>query len=389
MRRPREIYHLALLARSGASAVALGRSFTSMLGVLDAARRSRRHQGHRHAPGHVDVRVPVGPGPAGAGGGAAAPGRARRRRQGHRRPARARTGRAGASSSRRWPRSTVYGPRQRPDAAVLAGDGRGRGRRSAGRGSPATAARPATSSTSTTSSTRWCGRVGGAAGSSSTSAPASRRRCATCGRCVAPEAAPPTFVAARPDELARFAVSPVRARIHLAWSPWTSARRGARRPPLNIWARCVAGRAGSRHRDPARPGCRSGTLRGGVIYDRPSGLARRLDHGSTRRRRRPRGRRRTSSRRSARARSTSRWARTRRRCWRSQPGDRVTVETRDAFGGVIHTESDLPSADADDAVRQPAERADHGRRRRAGRRPRRPHRVDGARAATTRAAPAP
>jgi amidase len=27
-----------------------------------------------------------------------------------------------------------------------------------------------------------------------------------------------------------------------------------------------------------------------------------------------------------------------------QPGDRVTVETRDAFGGVIHTESDLPSA---------------------------------------------
>ena len=43
---------------------------------------------------------------------------------------------------------------------------------------------------------------------------------------VAPEAAPPTFVAARPDELARFAVSPVRARIHLAWSPWTSLDEG-------------------------------------------------------------------------------------------------------------------------------------------------------------------
>jgi UDP-glucose 4-epimerase len=43
---------------------------------------------------------------------------------------------------------------------------------------------------------------------------------------VAPEAAPPTFVAARPDELARFAVSPVRARIHLAWSPWTSLAEG-------------------------------------------------------------------------------------------------------------------------------------------------------------------
>src|SRR4051794_23330428 len=27
-----------------------------------------------------------------------------------------------------------------------------------------------------------------------------------------------------------------------------------------------------------------------------------------------------------------------------EAGDRVVVETRDAFGGVIHTESDLPSA---------------------------------------------
>ena len=40
MRRPREIYHLALLPRHDASPVALGRSFTSMLAVLDAAERS-------------------------------------------------------------------------------------------------------------------------------------------------------------------------------------------------------------------------------------------------------------------------------------------------------------------------------------------------------------
>ena len=40
MRRPREIYHLALVTRHDESAVRLGRSFTSMLGVLDAARRS-------------------------------------------------------------------------------------------------------------------------------------------------------------------------------------------------------------------------------------------------------------------------------------------------------------------------------------------------------------
>ncbi len=33
----------------------------------------------------------------------------------------------------------------------------------------------------------------------------------------------------RPDELVRFAVSPVRARIHLAWSPWTPLADGIAR----------------------------------------------------------------------------------------------------------------------------------------------------------------
>lgn len=36
----------------------------------------------------------------------------------------------------------------------------------------------------------------------------------------------PVFVPARPDELGRFALSPVRARIHLGWSPWTSLADG-------------------------------------------------------------------------------------------------------------------------------------------------------------------
>jgi UDP-glucose 4-epimerase len=38
----------------------------------------------------------------------------------------------------------------------------------------------------------------------------------------------------RPDEVGRFAVSPVRARIHLAWSPWTTLAQGIallREPP--------------------------------------------------------------------------------------------------------------------------------------------------------------
>jgi UDP-glucose 4-epimerase len=36
----------------------------------------------------------------------------------------------------------------------------------------------------------------------------------------------PTFVAEREDELLRFSVSPVRARIHLGWAPWTSLADG-------------------------------------------------------------------------------------------------------------------------------------------------------------------
>ncbi|MFP5488567.1 MAG: NAD-dependent epimerase/dehydratase family protein [Acidimicrobiia bacterium] len=39
-------------------------------------------------------------------------------------------------------------------------------------------------------------------------------------------AAAPQFVADRPDELHRFAVSPVRARIHLSWSSWTTLADG-------------------------------------------------------------------------------------------------------------------------------------------------------------------
>ena len=43
---------------------------------------------------------------------------------------------------------------------------------------------------------------------------------------VAPDGPAPTFAAARADELDRFAVSPVRARIHLGWSPWTTLAEG-------------------------------------------------------------------------------------------------------------------------------------------------------------------
>lgn len=39
-------------------------------------------------------------------------------------------------------------------------------------------------------------------------------------------AAAPTYIAASATEISRFAVSPVRARIHLSWSPWTPLAEG-------------------------------------------------------------------------------------------------------------------------------------------------------------------
>ncbi|MEJ7799552.1 MAG: NAD-dependent epimerase/dehydratase family protein [Ilumatobacter sp.] len=41
-----------------------------------------------------------------------------------------------------------------------------------------------------------------------------------------PGAVAPDYVSAVPTEVTRFAVSPVRARIHLSWSPWTSLADG-------------------------------------------------------------------------------------------------------------------------------------------------------------------
>lgn len=43
-----------------------------------------------------------------------------------------------------------------------------------------------------------------------------------------PSASPPRHSAARPDDLARMTLSPTRARIHLAWAPWTDLESGLR-----------------------------------------------------------------------------------------------------------------------------------------------------------------
>ena len=64
-----------------------------------------------------------------------------------------------------------------------------------------------------------------------------------------------------------------------------------------------------------------------------------------------------------------------------RPGDRVKVKTRDVFKGVIRTQQDPAGpafARAHDAIRQSAERTDHGRGLPEGRRGRGVHRIDGA-----------
>jgi UDP-glucose 4-epimerase len=43
-----------------------------------------------------------------------------------------------------------------------------------------------------------------------------------------PAAQVPVTAPRRPNDISRFALSPTRARIHLAWAPWTDLRVGVR-----------------------------------------------------------------------------------------------------------------------------------------------------------------
>ncbi|MGY4549958.1 hypothetical protein ACVMDO_005387 [Bradyrhizobium sp. USDA 4513] len=65
------------------------------------------------------------------------------------------------------------------------------------------------------------------------------------------------------------------------------------------------------------------------------------------------------------------------------PGGVVVVETEDAFGGVLTSESDSPTAKLNFPLSEPAMRTDRGQRRQEGRLPRRlyPRRRDPRRAA--------
>ena len=224
MRRPREIYHLALLPRHDASAVSLGRSFTSMLGVLDAARRSGVDKVIVALPatamyGHPSAReLPVKEGTLSARGvrGVVAKAivellTAYREESGIEFTALA--------------LATVYGPRQRPDGGVVssmvAAAAQGRSPELSGDGRQT---RDFVYVDDVVDALVRGGRRGsGLVVNVGTGVQTSLR---DLWALVSPDGPSPTFGAARPGELDRFTVSPVRARIHLGWSPWTTLDEG-------------------------------------------------------------------------------------------------------------------------------------------------------------------
>jgi UDP-glucose 4-epimerase len=224
LRRPREIYHLALLARNDASAGVLGRSFTSMLGVLEAARKSAVTKVVVALPatalyGHPPTRdLPVREAaiePRGVRGVVA----------------KAIIDLLGAYRER-WgieftalAVASVYGPRQRPDggvvAAAVAAAAKGEALPIAGDGRQT---RDFVFVDDVVDALVRSGRRGsGLVVNVGTGQQTSLR---DLWALLAPAGPPPEHVAPPVDELTRFAVSPVRARIHLGWSPWTPLTEG-------------------------------------------------------------------------------------------------------------------------------------------------------------------
>ena len=224
MHRPREIFHLALLPRHDASPLALGRSFTSMLVVLDAAKRSGVTKVVVALPatamyGHPSAReLPVKEGPLAARGVRGVVAKAIVELLSAYRE-------ASGIEFTALALATVYGPRQQPDAGVVASMVA-----AAAQGRPP----ELTGDGRQTRDLVYVDDVvdalvrGGQRGSGlvvniGTGVQTSLR---DLWKLVSPDGPPPTFAAARPDELDRFAVSPVRARIHLGWSPWTTLAEG-------------------------------------------------------------------------------------------------------------------------------------------------------------------
>jgi len=224
MHRPSEVFHLALVTRHGMSAIELGRSFTSMLGVLDASRRSGVTKVVVALPatalyGHPTGRdLPVKEGgltPRGVRGVVA-------------------KAIVDLLSAYRedfgieftaLALSSVYGPRQRPDggvvAALVAAAAKGEAPRLSGDGRQS---RDFVYVDDVVDALVRSGQRGsGLVVNIGTGVQTTLRELWSQ---IAPHGAVPLHSPARPDEVLRFAVSPVRARIHLGWSPWTTLADG-------------------------------------------------------------------------------------------------------------------------------------------------------------------
>jgi UDP-glucose 4-epimerase len=224
LRRPREIYHLALVTRRELSATSLGRSFTSMLGVLEAARKA----------GAAKVIVSL---PATALYGQPS-GRDLPVKEGALNPRGVRGVVAKAivdllSAYREdWgieftalALASVYGPRQRPDAGVVAAlvEAARTGRAPTLTGDGRQSRDFVYVDDVVDALVRAGQRGSGLVINIGTGVQTSLR---DLWKLIAPDGPEPVYAPARPDEVLRFAVSPVRARIHLAWSPWTSLAEG-------------------------------------------------------------------------------------------------------------------------------------------------------------------
>lgn len=224
LRRPQQIIHLSLLPPGRTTPAELGRSFTSMLSVLEAARAASVAKVVVLLPATVMYGSPTNRDlpikestivPRGVRGVVAKAIidllNVYRERYGIEFTALA----AG----------TVFGARQRPNrgavATLLAAAGQGEPARLTGDGRQTRDFVYIDDVVDAVMRARQ--RGSGLVVNVGTGVQTSLRELAKIVNAGGPQ---PTFVAARDDELLRFSVSPVRARIHLGWAPWTTLADG-------------------------------------------------------------------------------------------------------------------------------------------------------------------
>jgi len=227
MRAPDVVFHLAALPRRPAGAMALGRAFTTTIALLDAIRV--------HAIPKVVVALPA----TALYGSPATRDLPLKEQPLEPRGLRGVIARAtvdllathreaDAIEFTVLALATVYGPRQRPDGGVVAAlvDAAAAGRSPTITGDGRQTRDLVFVDDAVDALVRAGTRGSGLVVNVGTGEQTSIRELwnlVSGGHGAEPVKAP-----ARPDELPRFAVSPVRARIHLGWSPWTSVADGLR-----------------------------------------------------------------------------------------------------------------------------------------------------------------